>query len=225
MSATFLFLPNHIMKQNLKIRIISLFTLSLLSGGALMAQPVVQSDPFLNDTISEKTEEVELFKPHVNLLLGSSFSSFGPSYSAFSTYVAPEISMPVSNKLSMSFGMGYSNMFFSTPSESGMQSNSMAYGNVFVSGTYQVNNNLVVRGTAYKTFMLNPVQDTKALNSQFFDFSNQGVRFDAEYKVNDQFRIGVSVEYREQSLPSFYQGNNNYGVGSPFQRSMFSPIY
>lgn len=225
MSASFLFLPYHTMKKNFKVIIFMLFSLSFAGAGELYAQAVVQGEPFLNDTISEKTENVELFKPHVNLLLGSSFSSFGPSQSAFSTYVAPEISMPVSNKLSMSVGMGYSNLFFSSPNESGMQSNSMAYGNVFVSGTYQVNNNLAVRGTAYKTFMLNSDQQSKALHSNYFDFSNQGVRFDAEYKVNDQFRIGVSVEYREQSLPSFYQGNSNYGVGAPFQRSMFTPLY
>lgn len=198
-----------------------------------MAQPVVSSDYFENDSISQlagQGAEVELFKPKVNLSLGSSFSTFGSGYSGFSTYVAPEISMPVSKKLTMSFGMGYSSMFFNTPLESSMQSNTTSYGNLFVSGTYQVNEKLIVRGTAYKTFLLNTSPEAKSLNSQFYDFSNQGVMFDAEYKVNENFKIGVSVQYREQNQPSFYQGNSLYPgnsnpMGSPFRSSMFGPNY
>ena len=201
----------------------------------LHAQAVVHGDQQNNDPIApsqsfdeempvQQIEEQELFKPNVSVSLGTSFSTFGSGYNAFGTYIAPEISMPVSKKFSVSFGMGYSNMFYNSPVESGFQGNSRSYGNLFVSGTYQVNEKLIVRGTAYKTFMLNPPTTIKAINPQFIDFSSQGVIFDAEYKVSEHFKVGVSIEYREQNYPSFYDFNrngiNNFG-GSQFRTPSF----
>ncbi len=232
MSIAFLLLL-HYMERSIKIIFSFLIIFFLIGGEGLMAQGVVNSDYFENDSISqpfEQMEQFELFVPKVKLQLGSSFSTFGSGYSGFSSYVAPEVSMPVSKKLTMSFGMGYSSMFFNTPLESTIQSNSTSYGNLFVSGSYQVNEKLVISGTAYKTFLLNTSPESKSLNSQFYDFSNQGVLFGAEYKVNENFRIGVSVEYREQNHPSFYQGNSLYQgnsnlMSSPFRPTMFGPSY
>ena len=211
------------MKKHFRILVIAIVLLTLGGNISLQAQPVVSGDRFQNDSSIIVGEQVDLFKPSVSVELGTSFSTFGAGYSGFGTYVAPKISMPVSNKFSVSFGMGYSNMFFNTPSEFGSQSNSTSYGSLFVSGTYQVNENLIVRGTAYKTFMLNPSTTDVSLNPQFFDFSNQGVKFDAEYRVNDRFRIGVSVEYREQNCPTLYPGGNTNMLGSPFQTNSFTP--
>ena len=199
----------------------------------LHGQAVVRSDYQQNDSIAtsqspgnsipvQQGTQTELFKPNVSVALGTSFSTFGSGYNAFGTYIAPEISMPVSKKFSVSFGMGYSNMFYNSPAESGFQGNSRSYGNLFVSGTYQVNEKLIVRGTAYKTFMLNPPTTIKAINPQIIDFSSQGVIFDAEYKVSEHFKVGVSIEYREQNYPSFYDFNRN-GINnlSPFQTPSF----
>ena len=219
---------------------ISFTLLVLLFIGAsinLQAQAVVRSDYQQNDSIApsrspgdaipvQQGTQSELFKPHVSVSLGTSFSTCGSGYNAFGTYIAPEISMPVSKKFSVSFGLGYSNMFYNSPVESGFQGSSRSYGNLFVSGTYQVNEKLIVRGTAYKTFLLNPAPNStiKPINPQFIDFSSQGVIFDAEYKVSEHFKVGVSIEYREQNYPSFYDFNrngiNNFG-GSPFRTPSF----
>jgi hypothetical protein len=117
-------------------------------------------------------------------------------------------------------------MFYNSSIESGLGRTNRSYGNLFVSGTYQVNEKLIVRGTAYKTFLLNPAPTStiKPLNPQFIDFSSQGVIFDAEYKVSEHFKVGVSVEYREQNYPSFFDSNQN-GInnfrGSSFQTPSF----
>jgi hypothetical protein len=182
----------------------------------LVAQPVVNGDYQVTDSliieeIASKSgntvvETSEFDRtPSVSLSLGTSFASLGYGFSGLSTYVAPTVSLPVSKKFSVRVGMGYSNMWMNTPSEFGIPYNS-SYGSVFVSGSYQVNENLVVSGTAYKTFLLNSSsQNQNQLpGSSFNDFSSQGFLFDAEYKVNDKFRIGVSVEYRDQNTPSFY---------------------
>ena len=223
------------MKQFYKITIIFLSLYLLAANYSLVAQAIVHGDQQQNDQIEpsqsfdeempvQQIEKKELFKPNVSVSLGTSFSTFGSGYNAFGTYIAPEISMPVSKKFSVSFGMGYSNMFYNSPVESGFQGNSRSYGNLFVSGTYQVNEKLIIRGTAYKTFMLNPPTTIKTINPQFIDFSNQGVIFDAEYKVSNHFKVGVSIEYREQNYPSFYDFNqngiNNFG-GSPFRTPAF----
>ena len=223
------------MKRLFKILLIFLAFFLIADSYNLYAQAVVHGDQQQNDQVEPSQSlddpipvqqgiQTELFKPSVSVSLGTSFSTFGSGYNAFGTYIAPEISMPISKKFSVSFGMGYSNMFYNSPVESGFQGNSRSYGNLFVSGTYQVNEKLIVRGTAYKTFMLNPPTTIKAINPQFIDFSSQGVIFDAEYKVSEHFKVGVSIEYREQNYPSFYDFNrngiNNFG-GSPFSTPSF----
>jgi len=213
------------MKQLFKIVFILALIISVNGNTKLIAQGVVYGDYPQSDTTVQVDSGKELFKPSVKLSLGTSFLSYGRGYNAFSTFVAPEISMPVSDKFSVSFGMGYSNMFFNSPSEFGAQQNSTSYGNLYVSGTYQVNDKLIIRGSAYKTFLLNTSAEGKSLNSQFFDFSSQGVIFDAEYKVSDKFKIGVSVEYRDANYPTLYQnGFNSFGA-SPFRTPSFGIGY
>lgn len=219
-------LPFHTFTSTLFMKRVSKISIAifvLLCGfglGNLMAQPVVHGDYPQNDTLVQSSEQKELFEPSVAVSAGTSVSTFGGGQTAVGSYIAPQVSVPVSKKLTMSVGMGYSMMFLNAPSEFGGQT-SMSYGSLFVSGTYQVNEKLVVRGTAYKTFSLNQPNQPKSLNSQFFDFSNQGIQLDAEYKVNDKFRIGVSIEYREQNCPSFNQpGFNNFG-STPFRQNSF----
>ena len=45
--------------------------------------------------------------------------------------------------------------------------------------------------------------------------------FDATYEVNEKFRIGVSVEYRDQSTPCFNPNGGSQFGGSQFGASPF----
>jgi hypothetical protein len=171
------------------------------------AQALVSGDRFVADSIRQEqmaAEDLALNKPQVSLSLGTSFTTLGGGYSGIGSYVAPTVSMPVSKKFSVSFGMSYANLFMNVPQESGMQGSNNSYGGFFVSGSYQVNDNLKISGTAFKTFMLNSVAGSSMNNTGMFDPSGQGATFDAEYKVNDSFRIGVSVGYRETNQPSYF---------------------
>lgn len=162
-----------------------------------------------------KLVEQQGFKPDVKVSLGTSFTSFALGYNSFGTFIAPEISMPVAKKIDISFGMAYSSMFYSTPGESTFGSSPSNYGSVYVSGTYYVNEKLTVRGTAYKTFLLNPQNFSENGNNNYFDFSSQGAILDVEYKVTDHFRVSASFQYREQNYPDYYFGNPHNSFGSP----------
>lgn len=169
-----------------------------------------------NDSKSELgISKKQGFKPDVKVSLGTSFTSFAPGYNSFGTFIAPEISMPVSKKIEMSFGLGYSSMFYSSPGESTFGSNQSSYGSMYFSGTYHVNEKLSVTGTGYKTFLLNPNNFTEENNITQFDFSSQGAILDVEYKVTDHFRINASFHYREQNYPDYYFGNPQNNFNNP----------
>ena len=127
------------------------------SYSALHAQGVIRGNHQI-DTLANSyatASDMNKKKPSVSVEAGTSFSSFGAGNSAVGTYIAPKVSLPVTDKLSLSVGLGFSTMFYSGNSAVGMSPVSNSYGNVSVSGSYQVNDNLIVRGTAYKTFLLN----------------------------------------------------------------------
>jgi len=186
-----------------------------LSSASVFAQEF-GSNRKTNENVSlQQTENQEGFKPDVKVSLGTSFTSFTPGFNSFGTYIAPEISMPVSKKVDVSFGMAYSSMFYSRPGESGFGSPNN-YGSIFVSGTYHVNEKISIRGTGYKTFLLNPSNFSENNNNySYFDFSNQGAILDLEYRVTDNFRINASFHYREQNYPDYYFGSPMNGFGSP----------
>ncbi len=197
-----------------KIYILSFLTALLMSGLSLQAQTNLSgnntNDSFLNNS-----------KPKLSVSLSSSFSSFGPGYNTFGTSVMPEITFPVSSKFAVSAGIGYSTFFMGNRDEGMFISNPSSYGHVFVSGSYLLNEKITLRGTAYKTFMLDPSNPGNEPASPAYDYSSQGIIMDVEYKVTDNFRINVGFEYREQNYPVNGPGMNPtnpfMGNPSPFQ--------
>jgi len=179
----------------------------LLSSFVLQSQTMSFGDGLVNTT-------KENSKPQLSVSLSTSFTSFYPGYTTFGTTLMPQVTFPVSDKFSLSTGIGYSTffmgnggtMFNSTPS---------SYGHVFVSGTYDVNEKISLRGTGYKTFILNPATSLNNDNNSIgYDYSSQGVILDVEYRVNDNFRINVGFEYRQQNSPMYnpngFQNNRPY---------------
>ena len=194
-----------IMKLSNKI-FITLISI-LLSSFVLQSQTMSFGDGLVNTT-------KENSKPQLSVSLSTSFTSFYPGYTTFGTTLMPQVTFPVSDKFSLSTGIGYSTffmgnggtMFNSTPS---------SYGHVFVSGTYDVNEKISLRGTGYKTFILNPATSLNNDNNSIgYDYSSQGVILDVEYRVNDNFRINVGFEYRQQNSPMYnpngFQNNTPY---------------
>ena len=206
------------------IKHIGIFML-LLSFISLSAQEFGSNA--INAPIEEKPIVVKKqgFNPDidVSVSLGTSFSSFGPGMNMFGTYVMPEFTIPVSKKFAVRAGIGYSTMFYSTPGGEGniFSQNNLQYGHVYVSGIYQVNEKLIITGTAYKTFDLAPRPEDQ-FNPHAFDFSNQGVNVNIDYKVSDRVRFNVGISYQKQNgYNNMYNPGGFNNFGSPFNHGGF----
>lgn len=166
-----------------------------------------------------------LNKPQVSVSVSSSYTNFGYGTDAFSTTVMPSFSQKITDKFSITAGIGYSTLFISNEG-SVFNSSPDSYGHIFVSGSYQLTEKLTIRGTGYGTFLLNNTTPVVEGNSYANDLSNKGFIMDMEYKVTDKFRINVGFEYREQNQ-FMYPGNNGFmnngGMGgSGFGNNTFS---
>ncbi len=189
------------MKSLTEIFITGLFAYLFLCSFSVQAQTMrydnIQNNSYLNDS-----------KPRLSASLSTSFTSYGSGINSFGTTFVPEITFPISNKFSISTGIGYSTFFIGNGNESLFQSNQSNYGHVFVSGNYLVNEKIIVRGSVYKTFILNPPHTNTEVTSSYYDFSSQGIIMDVEYKVTDNFRINIGFEYRQQNYPMYGPGMN-----------------
>ena len=185
----------------------------------------------IKDTELEEVQPLKKgFTPDVSVLLGTSFTSFAPGYNAFGTYIAPEFEFPVSERFAISAGIGYSSMFYSGGGNL-FSNKSMNYGNVYLSGSYKMNEKLTISGTGYKTFLLNPPDPIEDGNVVFYDNSNQGVILHMDYKVNENFHINASFQFHQQNGSPYNMMNpvnslspyNNMGGFSPFYNQGFYP--
>jgi len=182
----------------------------LLSVAILFGSSFVEAQSFgVNNGFGSNI--VNSQKPKVSVALSTSFLAFGHGFTSFGTTIMPKITFPVSNKFSISTGVGYSTFFVGTDGENAFQSNQSSYGHIFVSGEYQLNDKISIRGTGYKTFNLSATGLVNDVNQVGYDFSSQGIIMDVEYKVTENFRINVGFEYREQNYPVYqqYNGFNN----------------
>jgi len=198
--------------------IVTIITISLLIPIGMFAQaPTIGFGNMQGDNASA------IGKPELSVSLTSSFTAFAPGYTTFGTTIMPQVTLPVSNKFRLSTGIGYSTLFMNADNGSVFSSSPSGYGHVFISGTYDVNEKISLRGTGYKTFNLSqstPFNNDN--NSSGYDFSSQGVIVDVEYRVTDNFRINVGFEYREQNTPmynpnGFQQNNPHINTMSPIQ--------
>jgi hypothetical protein len=222
---------NHILctfESNLtEMRFYKITLLFFLVLAAAMTQG--QTPGFGSNVMASKDSAespVVYFQPKVSLGLGTSFTTFSGA-SALSTWVMPQITMPVAKKWNASIGMGYSSIFYQGFSHSGGKQNHSQYAHLFVSGQYLLNKRVTLTGTAYKTMMLNPVTTGDVPRDGRLDFSNQGVMLDMNYKVTDQFEINVGVEYRQQNNPLYpgMQPGISSGFGDRMTGGSFVPYY
>jgi hypothetical protein len=163
--------------------------------------------------------------PKVSVGLGTSFMAFS-GVNSISTWIMPRITMPVSKKWNVAFGMGYSGIFLNGFEGTSGQQNQSQYGHLFVSGQYLLTEKISLTGTAYKTMMLNPSPKGDLPQDGRLDFSSQGVMLDMNYQVTDQFQINVGLEYRKQNYP-IYPGMHpgfSTGFGDRLQGNGLSPF-
>ncbi len=182
----------------------------LLCINSVLSQPNIYSNT-TNKGFQKGT------KPQVSVSLSTAFNSYGYGLNGLSTSVMPKVSFPISERFAITAGIGYSSLFMNNNSGSVFNSAPTSYGHIFVSGDYLLTDKITLRGTAYKTFQVGQQQMDMGndIRSPYYDFSSQGVIMDVEYKVNDNFRINVGFEYREQKYPlygpGFHPGMSSFG--------------
>ncbi len=204
----------------------------LLVFVALVSYTQAQTTTFGSNVMpeSEANETLQVgFQTKVNVSIGTSFTAFSGA-SALSTWVMPQITMPVSQRWNIAFGMGYSiNQFNGLNGWSTMPANAQ-FGMLYVKGQYLLNEKVTLTGTAYKQWLLNPVSLNEHDGFGRTDFSNEGLMLDMNYKVTDHFQINVGVEYRRHDgammpgmYPGAYQGYSN-GFGTGFQNGYYPEL-
>ncbi len=174
----------------------------------------IQAQTFGQNVKSTPAKSKTAFKPDVRLSLGTSFSTFYPGMNGFSSWVAPEISMPINKKWAVAAGIAYTNFLTTgTPEIAGFGNTVQNYGSVYVKGRYQVNDKLSISGMAYKTFNLSPQKPEDKINPRAIDFSNSGVMMSVDYKVTDHFRINAAFSMEQRHYNPFdpYSGYGYFG--------------
>jgi hypothetical protein len=135
-----------------------------------------------------------LHKLDVSIRTGSEFMTTSGYGSAFSTFLSPALTYPVSRKFSLSGGVSIVNTSLygirgwsaipegSSPSFSG----NFTQATLWVSGQYFLNDRITLTGTAYKTFDL---LSDKPGYTPFYKTNPQGAFLNVGYKVSDHLRI------------------------------------
>jgi len=193
----------------------------------VLAMQTLQAQHFGDDQKPDTLKNEHLSQPHVQLSVGTSFTSFYPGLNGIGTSVAPMVTFPVNKKWSFAAGsMAYTN-FFTTgiPYVEGTRVDNQAqsYGTIYLSGSYQINDRLSVTTSGYKTFLLNPSPAQEKINPRAVDFSNSGASVSFDYKVNDHFRINAA--FSVQKHPFGYYSPFGYGGGNGFFYSTPGPPF
>jgi hypothetical protein len=144
----------------------------------------------------------------------------------------PEFTLPINKKFAVRAGIGYSNMFYSTPGNEGsvFQQYNAQFGHVYVSGVYRVTERFTVAGTAFKTFEIAPPPEN-VVNPRAMDFSNEGIMLNMDYKINDNMRINATFSYQKYNAYGNFMNPGGFGgqpspfggQASPFFNPGFGP--
>jgi len=162
-------------------------------------------------------------KFNVHLSLGNQFSSYSGYGSALSTIVTPTFTYDLSKRLQLQGGISLltTNYFgvrpFFSESNGPASSGNFTSALLFVSGTYLLNNNISISGSAFKEF---PVSGDPLPYSPFQPYSNDGahgIRMDINYKVGEHFQIQAGFGYSKGVNPYYSPyGNSFWGTYDRF---------
>ena len=183
------------------------FTLPRFSdqGTRFINEPVIDTVPGLPDNSGQW---------HVNMNMGTVFGTTFGGGSVFSTYFAPEVSYDVSQRFRVKAGVMMVNNFNTSSGafESGTPFRSMySYSTVYVTGQYLLSPNLMISGTAFKSFPMG-VPTGSGLYQSRYDY--QGIAIDIDYSPFRNLHIGASFMLIDGDNP--YSGFQNYNT--PFYR-------
>ena len=197
----------------------------LISSGVIFSQTEDDYDPvnFISNQEHSVTEDVqkkqqknvEFPKWTYNLNLGTSFTTgnFGSSF--LDVYTAPSLSYNMSPKWQVSAGLLLIN---STLLNSSMEENSFNQTRAYIMNrvSYQANEKLRISGE-----ILYGMNQSSFYNNGFKSKKDYYVNFDAQYKINEHFSIGLKVSGTNIHNPynPFYSG---FAPVGPYRNSLFN---
>jgi hypothetical protein len=163
-------------------------------------------------------------KLQVDLQLGSMFFSDSQYGSGFGTYVSPVVGYPVNDRLRLRFGttvyQGFGHTLYHYNPAEGTFSHSrhdISTATVFVSGSYDINPNLTIFGSAYKQLDLRPAEP--AMNPQAINFEREGFTAGFNLRLTEYMQINGMIDYSRGS--GLNQYNPYYHTPGRFDRSPF----
>ncbi len=155
---------------------------------------------------------------HLDMDMGTSFSSMGGFGNASSYYLAPRFSYQASERFRLTGGVVFSNSrtnaSFAVP---GMEGTSLFSGPmqsmlVYASGQYMVNNRLMISGTAYKNIVPG-MENGNGQNLFMQNMNYQGMSMSLDYRLTKGISLGASFHYDNRP---FGFGYSPYGFNRGF---------
>lgn len=169
-------------------------------------------------------------KTDFDISLGSSMMSTGGGGSMFMNYAFPKLRLQPNDNLEIAAGvlMMNTNMNnvqpFGLEAQPGQQAFNSNFTNsyAYASGLYQVNENLTIKGSAFKKFNMD--NQMQSVHPQAFNFDAYGARMGFRYQLSENTSIGGSVSFKKGYDPLNPGYNGYYNSFSPFNSySPFSP--
>lgn len=153
--------------------------------------------------------------------VGTSFGTNFNGGSLFTTYIAPQFSYQVSERFHLNGGISLAHNTsnnFMLPAYHDLYgigytpvSGNFLNASLFIQGEYQVNERLLINGTAYKQTEL---LKTPKVNPQAFNFEGEGIAVGFEYKIGENSSIGAQFGVSRQSSP-YHPINQAFPLSNP----------
>lgn len=164
------------------------------------------------------------------LSLGTEFTASTWYGTGFTTWVTPSVSYGLTPKLRIGGGISFQTTNYQLPvgwraTEYGANGwNNFTTATIFLNGSYQVNDRLMIFGSAFKQV---PLTSDPLPYNPFSPISSkgaQGVDFNVGYRIGRNVHIQAGFRYSE-GLNPWYQ-NSVYGdpFGSPFGSPVGTPF-
>ncbi len=165
----------------------------------------------------------------LDLQVGTNFSSYSSGMSRFGSYISPHLQYQVNPALTIVAGGSFSFSQYNEPTSLLVQ-NSMSQGlnrptdySVYMSGSYKVNENLMMTGTVYNdqgnipSILMNRGEVNNGLNPALTSYSSHGMSMGIQYRVSETVQFGARVGVNRTDNP--------YHLYSPFSTPSRSRRY
>jgi hypothetical protein len=205
------------MRKLIPCFVVFMFSLSLSAQEVENALEQIQiTDSSSHSAQPLKTPDKKL-KVGVDVGMGYMFSSSGFGGPQFS--ISPHVTYPLSDKFwlnaGISAGINQYYMPYSASEGINYQMFPMTQLFLYASGNYRVSNKLVLTGSVYRQYLINPQDNRQSIISNYV---NNGMSVGFNYKIGSNVTVGAQVHIQSNNNNPYYPGNisNAGGIYNPY---------